>query len=98
MSERHGSSLIDYSFMCTCTCTCIANPNACADSAICFNTFTDQSAIEDMLIESGFYARHFDVSWCMISKTSCMLYHDVMARHCMLQSIFQYFVYRGIHV
>jgi len=50
-----------------CTCTRVANlacfVNGCADSAICFNTFTDQSAIEDMLIESGFYARHFDVSW-----------------------------------
>ena len=24
--------------------------------------FTDQPAVEDMLVESGFYARHFDVS------------------------------------
>ena len=24
--------------------------------------FTDQPAVEDMLVESGFYAKHFDVS------------------------------------
>ena len=32
--------------------------------------FTDQPAVEDMLVESGFYARHFDVScWCRLQKS-----------------------------